>query len=93
MGPSIYHRVKLLFSRRVNRIVGFLVPEKYEVRSSFVSSSRTHHLVREEPINNTKHKRLKCEENNAIVNRSALTCTRYCVEGCMAEDNKDSAFF
>ena len=95
MGPSIYHRVKLLFSFGVNRIVGFLAPEKYEVRSSFVSASRTHHFVREEPINNTKHKRLKSEENNVIVNRSAVTCTRYCVhrEGCLAEDDKDSAFF
>ena len=95
MGPSIYHRVKLLFSFGVNRIVGFLTPEKYEVRSSFVSAFRTHPFVREEPINNTKHKRLKSTANNAIANRSTVTCNRYCVhrEGCLAEDNKDSAFF
>ena len=72
VGPSIYHRVKLPFSFGVNRIVGFLASEKYEVRSSFVSASRTHHFVREEPINNTKHKRLKSEENNAIVNRRKI---------------------
>ena len=70
--------MKLLFSFGVNRIVGFLTPEKYEVRSSFVSSSRTHHFVREEP-NNTKQKRLKFSANNAIANRSAVTCTGYCV--------------